>query len=121
MQLALRCTAPDAIIRAGDQVWVASVLGSVALTVIDRLPAPAAAAETGSLVAPMPGSVTKITATAGDRVTAGQVVLVLEAMKMEHQVVAPADGVLCEVRISQGAQVNAGDVLAIVAQDQEQP
>ncbi len=114
-------TYPFRVTRAGDQVWVTSVLGSVTLGVIDRLPAPVAATETGSLVAPMPGSVTKLTANAGDRVTAGQVVLVLEAMKMEHQVIAPADGVLSEVRISQGAQVNAGDILAIVAQDQEQP
>jgi propionyl-CoA carboxylase alpha chain len=113
-------TYPFRVTRAGDQVWVTSVLGSVTLGEIGRLPAPEPAAETGSLIAPMPGSVTKVTADAGKRVTAGQVVLVLEAMKMEHQVVAPADGVLSEVRISQGAQVNAGDVLAIVVPDQEQ-
>jgi propionyl-CoA carboxylase alpha chain len=62
----------------------------------------------------MPGSVTRIAAGPGDRVRAGQVVLVLEAMKMEHQIVAPASGVLAELRVGSGAQVNAGDVLAIV-------
>jgi propionyl-CoA carboxylase alpha chain len=100
--------------RAGDQIWVHSALGSVRLTLLERLPAPAAATESGSLVAPMPGSVTRIAAAAGDRVTAGQLVLVLEAMKMEHQVTAPAAGTLTELRVAKGAQVNAGDVLAIV-------
>jgi propionyl-CoA carboxylase alpha chain len=70
--------------------------------------------ESGSLIAPMPGSVTRIAAGPGDRVLAGQLVLVLEAMKMEHQIVAPAAGVLAELRVSSGTQVNAGDLLGIV-------
>jgi propionyl-CoA carboxylase alpha chain len=100
--------------RAGEHIWVHSALGSVRLTLRERLPAPASATESGSLIAPMPGSVTRIAATAGDQVSAGQLVLVLEAMKMEHQITAPADGTLTELRVGQGAQVNAGDVLAIV-------
>ncbi len=107
------------VIRAGEQVWVSSVFGSVMLELIDRLPAPQEAAKSGSLIAPMPGSVIKVAVDAGDQVTAGQVVLVLEAMKMEHQVLAPADGVLTEVRVSRGTQVHAGDVLAVVSSDQE--
>jgi propionyl-CoA carboxylase alpha chain len=102
------------ITRAGAEIWVGSALGSVRLTLLDRLPAPERAAESGSLVAPMPGSVTRIATAPGDRVVAGQLVLVLEAMKMEHQIVAPAGGVLAQLRVSSGAQVNAGDVLAIV-------
>ncbi len=62
----------------------------------------------------MPGSVTRLAVAQGDSVTAGQVVLVIEAMKMEHLVSAPASGVLTELRVSHGAQVNAGDILAIV-------
>ncbi len=100
--------------RAGDTLWVDSALGSVRLTLLERLPAPERATESGSLIAPMPGSVTRIAAGPGDRVLAGQLVLVLEAMKMEHQIVAPAAGVLAELRVSSGAQVNAGDLLAIV-------
>ena len=103
------------ITRAGQDLWVDSPLGSVKLSLIDRLPAPERIAETGSLIAPMPGNVTKIAAVAGDPVTAGQLVLVIEAMKMEHQILAPTSGVLAELRVSQGTQVNAGDVLAIVA------
>jgi propionyl-CoA carboxylase alpha chain len=84
---------------------------------VERLPPPARAAESGSLMAPMPGSVTRIAAAPGERVSAGQIVLVLEAMKMEHQIAAPADGVVAEIRVAAGAQVNGGDVLAIVAAD----
>ncbi len=110
---------PFSVTRAGDQVWVGSALGSVCLGLVDRLPVPLPVTDAGSLIAPMPGSVTKVAASAGDRVVAGQVVLVLEAMKMEHEVLAPAGGVLAEVRVGQGAQVNAGDVLAIVSPELE--
>jgi biotin carboxyl carrier protein len=65
----------------------------------------------------MPGSVTKVAVSPGEAVTAGQVVLVLEAMKMEHQILAPVSGVLAELRVRQGTQVSAGEVLAIVASD----
>jgi propionyl-CoA carboxylase alpha chain len=106
------------ITRWGGEMWVGSALGSVRLTLLDRLPAPERAEESGSLTAPMPGSVTRIAAAPGDRVVAGQLVLVLEAMKMEHQIAAPASGMLAELRVSSGAQVNAGDVLAIVAADE---
>jgi propionyl-CoA carboxylase alpha chain len=104
--------------RAGGRIWVDSDFGSVRLTLLDRLPARSRAAESGSLLAPMPGSVTRIAAAPGERVRAGQLVVVLEAMKMEHQIAAPAAGLLTELRVRQGSQVNAGDVLAIVSADQ---
>jgi propionyl-CoA carboxylase alpha chain len=62
----------------------------------------------------MPGNVVRIGADRGERVRGGQPIVVLEAMKMEHQVVAPADGLVAEVRVAIGDQVQAGDVLAIV-------
>jgi propionyl-CoA carboxylase alpha chain len=102
------------VARAGDVVWVDSGYGSVTLTRQPRLPEPVAAREAGSLVAPMPGSVVRVEAAAGERVSAGQPVLVLEAMKMEHQIVAPADGLVAEVLVGPGDQVQAGDVLATV-------
>ena len=107
------------ITRAGRDLWVDSPLGSVRLLLLDRLPAPGRTAEAGSLIAPMPGNVTKVAAAPGDLVTAGQLVPVIEAMKMEHQILAPTSGVLAELRVSQGTQVNAGDVLAIVADSKE--
>jgi propionyl-CoA carboxylase alpha chain len=103
------------VARAGGVVWVDSAFGSVALTPVPRLPEPVATREPGSLVAPMPGSVVRVEAAVGQRVGAGQPVMVLEAMKMEHQIVAPADGLVSEVRVAPGDQVQAGDVLATVA------
>jgi propionyl-CoA carboxylase alpha chain len=108
------------VTRAGDQIWVDSAFGSVRLNLIERLPAPVRSVAAGSLIAPMPGSVTGVHAAPGDRLAAGQPVLVLEAMKMEHQVTGPA-GVLAELRVGPGSQVNAGDVLAIVTPDEPDP
>ena len=88
-----------------------------ALTPVPRLPEPVASVQPGSLVAPMPGGVVRVEASAGQRVSAGQPVLVLEAMKMEHLIVTPADGLLAEVLVSQGDQVEAGDVLATVTRE----
>jgi len=103
------------VARAGGVIWVDSAFGSVALTPVPRLPEPVTTREPGSLVAPMPGSVVRVEAAVGQRVGAGQPVMVLEAMKMEHQIVAPADGLVSEVRVAPGDQVQAGDVLATVA------
>ena len=102
------------VVRAGEELWVGSELGSVRLRLIERLPAPLRGAESGSLIAPMPGSVTRVAVAPGDMVVTGQLVLVMEAMKMEHEIAAPASGVLAELRVGPGAQVNAGDVLAVV-------
>jgi propionyl-CoA carboxylase alpha chain len=108
------------VARYGDVFWVDSHFGSVALTPVPRLPEPVAAAEAGSLVAPMPGIVARVEAAAGRRVRAGQPVLVLEAMKMEHQIAAPADGLVTEVLVARGDQVEAGDVLATVTREDPQ-
>ncbi len=103
------------VARSADAVWVDSAFGNIRLVPVERLPEPARLAEPGSLVAPMPGNVVRIEAARGAAVTAGQPVLVLEAMKMEHVITAPSAGVIDELRVAQGDQVAAGDVLAIVA------
>ncbi|MFA4893511.1 biotin carboxylase N-terminal domain-containing protein [Brevundimonas sp.] len=72
------------------------------------------AASDGSLRAPMPGKIVATPARAGDAVTKGQPVVVLEAMKMEHALVAPFDGVVAEVAVTVGDQVTDGTVLARV-------
>jgi propionyl-CoA carboxylase alpha chain len=102
------------VAQADDVVWVDSPFGHVVLSPVPRLPAPAAVSEPGSLVAPMPGNVVRIGAGRGDPVRAGQPIVVLEAMKMEHQIVAPADGLVAELRVAIGDKVQAGEVLAIV-------
>jgi 3-methylcrotonyl-CoA carboxylase alpha subunit len=62
----------------------------------------------GSLAAPMPGKVIKVMAEAGAKVTKGQALLILEAMKMEHTITAPADGVVKEIHYGAGEQVLEG-------------
>ena len=71
----------------------------------------------GRLVAPMPGRVVSLTVAAGDRVSAGQPLVVLEAMKMEHTLAAPGDGHVESVGCSSGAQVDEGAVLVVLELD----
>ena len=101
----------------GDVVDVDSPHGHVRLGRVPRFTDPAAAVASGSLLAPMPGTVVRVDVETGDRVAAGQTVLVLEAMKMQHTVSAPAAGVVTEIDVKPGAQVAAGEVLAVVADD----
>jgi acetyl/propionyl-CoA carboxylase alpha subunit len=105
---------PFELARYGDQVFVDSPLGPVQLVALPRFPDPADAVAQGSLLAPMPGSVLRVGAAAGDTVTAGQPLIWLEAMKMEHTVTAPSDGVLAELNVEAGQQVDVGAVLARV-------
>lgn len=104
----------------GDIIDVSGDGQSVTLTCVDPLPEPGTALSPGSLAAPMPGAVSRIEAEVGSFVEEGQVVLVLEAMKMEHSVRAPASGTLAEVVVAEGDQVNIGQELAVVdvAEDQ---
>jgi pyruvate carboxylase subunit A/propionyl-CoA carboxylase alpha chain len=105
---------PFDVARYGDGVFVDSTLGPVHLVALPRFPDPTAALAHGSLVAPMPGSVLRIGASVGDPVTAGQPLIWMEAMKMEHTVVAPGAGVLAELNVEPGQQVDVGAVLARV-------
>ncbi|MER5783030.1 acetyl-CoA carboxylase biotin carboxylase subunit [Streptomyces mobaraensis] len=77
-----------------------------------------AAAHAGALTAPMPGTVTVVKAAVGDSVTAGQSLLVVEAMKMEHVIAAPHDGTVTELDVTPGSTVAMDQVLAVVAPDQ---
>ena len=95
-------------------VAVESALGPVALTPVPRFRDPESALATGSLVAPMPGTVLRLGVAVGETVRAGQPVLWLEAMKMEHQITAPADGVVTELPVGVGQQVEVGTLLAVV-------
>jgi acyl-CoA carboxylase subunit alpha len=97
-----------------QDVYVDSARGPVHLVAQPRFPEPGSAVEQGSLVAPMPGNVIRIAATVGDAVTAGQPLIWLEAMKMEHTITAPADGILTQLDVSTGQQVDVGAILARV-------
>ena len=69
----------------------------------------------GSLTAPMPGTVVRVGAEKGQQVAAGDVLVVLEAMKMEHAVRATADGTVDDVLVTAGQQVQDGAVLVVVS------
>ena len=98
----------------GLAVDVDSARGHVRLTRVPRFVDPAEQVASGSLLAPMPGTVVSVAVEAGEAVTAGQPVVVLEAMKMQHTVKAPTDGVVTQIDVKAGAQVAAGEVLAVV-------
>ncbi|HEX3193483.1 MAG TPA: biotin carboxylase N-terminal domain-containing protein [Streptosporangiaceae bacterium] len=104
--------------RVGTDTYVDASDGSTALSETPRFGDPAKLAPAGSLLAPMPGLVLRVLAEPGAVVTAGQPILVLEAMKMEQTVSAPADGVLAELRVKAGEQVSTGQVLAVLGTEE---
>ncbi len=74
--------------------------------------APAGAAGSVQVTAPMPGKVVAVKASVGQAVKKGEVVLVLEAMKMENDIVAPEDGTIASINVANGDAVESGAVLA---------
>jgi acetyl/propionyl-CoA carboxylase alpha subunit len=102
--------------RVGDEVYLDSALGATALVEVPRFAEPVAEERAGSLLAPMPGTVVRVEVTEGQEVAAGTVVVVLEAMKMEHTVRAPADGVVAELPAAVGQTVRTGTVLAVLGE-----
>ncbi|WP_037645779.1 acetyl/propionyl/methylcrotonyl-CoA carboxylase subunit alpha [Streptomyces hygroscopicus] len=103
----------------GDRRYVDTPRGGHAFTALPRFPDPTARTEPGSLLAPMPGTVVRVAEVAvGDRVEAGQSLLWLEAMKMEHRVTAPTAGVLTALHAATGRQIEVGALLAVVAAEE---
>ncbi|WP_433283705.1 biotin carboxylase N-terminal domain-containing protein [Micromonospora sp. CA-244673] len=100
--------------RVGSEVFVDGPDGAASLTELPRFPLPTAELAAGSLLAPLPGAVTRVHVEVGQRVTAGDLLLTLEAMKLEHPVLAPTDGVVAELPVPAGGQVDTGAVLAVV-------
>lgn len=70
--------------------------------------------EKKEIYSPMPGIITKLNVSEGQKVNKGEVLLVLEAMKMENEISAPRDGVVTEILVSTGASVSTGDVLMAI-------
>ncbi|WP_432984733.1 biotin carboxylase N-terminal domain-containing protein [Dactylosporangium sp. CA-233914] len=95
--------------------FVDSSEGSVTLTELPRYPLPVAEAPEGSLVAPLPGAVGRVLVVPGQRVAAGDLLLTVEAMKLEHPVHAPTDGVISDLRVAAGSQVESGALLAVLS------
>lgn len=89
-------------------------LGHSELVEVERFPPPEETVEAGSLAAPMAGVVVRVAAVAGTEVGAGDLLVVIESMKVEHRVTAPEAGRVVEVRVAEGERIDAGTVLAVL-------
>jgi propionyl-CoA carboxylase alpha chain len=94
--------------------YVDSPLGASTLVELPRFPLPEDEAAVGSLVAPLPGVVHEVKVKKGDSVTAGDVVLVIDSMKVFHWISAPLSGLIAEIRVEPGQHVESGAVLAVI-------
>ena len=102
--------------RVGDTHYVDGPGGLSRLVEKDRYPAPGGPEQSGSLQAPMPGRVVEVVSGEGDEVEKGEVLVVMEAMKMEHGLRAPHSGKVVSVLAAPGEQVAGGQVLVVMAE-----
>ena len=107
------------VAAAGETVDVDSPLGHSAFRRVPRFPAAVAGGAQGGLQAPMPGAVLSVHVEVGQAVDAGELLVVLEAMKMEHRVTAPSPGIVTELRVGAGDPVATGDVLVVMEEAPE--
>ena len=87
---------------------------SIVLDEEPRFPDRTAQSAADGAFVPMPGKIVRVLVAEGDRVTTGQTLVIMEAMKMEHSIGAPHDGVVAEVRVAEGQQVQEGQVVVVV-------
>ena len=96
----------------------APVVAPAAAPVATPAAAPVAAAPVTAdgtkVLAPMPGSILSVNVSVGSSVKAGDVLMILEAMKMENDIVAPCDGVIKQLPVTKGSTVNTDEVLAVI-------
>lgn len=95
----------------GAQVASAPVQAEAPAPAPAPTPAPAGGAKVN---APMPGTIADVKVAVGDKVTKGQVLVILEAMKMENEIMAANDGTVTAVLVSKGASVNTGDAMVVL-------
>jgi len=103
-----------AVHRAAGDCFVDSSLGASSLREMPRFPESEAAAAAGSLVAPLPGVVSEVSAQVGDAVSEGDSLVTIESMKVLHHITAPTDGVVSQLPVNVGDTIAAGAVLAVI-------
>ncbi len=102
------------LIAAGDRWYVHGADGRSELTEVPRFPEAESEEVSGGCQASMPGRILAVRVAEGDAVAKGDVLVVMEAMKMEHQITAPRAGRVTTLHVAEGQQVDAGDVLVVV-------
>ncbi len=102
------------VVTAGGTLYAQGSGGDIRFEVLPRFPVVGTAVPEGGLLAPMPGQVVAVAVSRGDEVEAGQLLMLVEAMKMEHRVTAPHAGRVVEVRARSGEQVSGGDLLVVL-------
>ena len=111
-------TETDAVITSVSQAVPAAPVAAPSAPAAPVAPAAPATAQTAvsgeKITCPMPGTILSVNVTAGKSVKAGEVLFILEAMKMENEIVAPHDGTIKQVITTKGATVNTDDVLAVM-------
>ena len=117
-------TETDAVVTGITQVPVAVAAPAVAPVAVAPVAAPEAPAEAPAVApvsadgtqvkAPMPGTILAVKKNVGEAVKAGDVIVVLEAMKMENDIVAPCDGTVKSINAPKGSTVNTDDVIAVI-------
>ena len=103
------------LLSVTDAAPVSAPVAAPAPAAAAAAPAPATVAGDGTKVpSPMPGTILSVNVTVGQTVKTGDVLMVLEAMKMENDIVAPCDGTVKQLLVSKGSTVNTDDVLAVM-------
>ena len=97
----------------GERLHLTGDSETVTVTVLPRFGVPDRGRAAGGFAAPMPGVITEVRVTPGEKVAAGSTLVVMEGMKMEHHVSAPCDGTVVEVLVNPGDQVDNGSPLLV--------
>ena len=104
----------EAYVPAPAPAPAAAPVAAAPIAVAPAPAAPAATAAGETVPSPLPGTVLKVNVSSGDQVKEGQVLMVIEAMKMENEIMSPKDGTVAQVVAAKGATVNTGDPLVVI-------